>query len=59
MGRMWPIARCRCALGDDGQIQPVRHIHHRLHDLHALAAVLLIHVDELHVQLDGIDVGNP
>ena len=29
----------------------------RLHDLHALAAVLLIHVDELHVQLDGIDVG--
>ena len=45
------------ALGDDGQVQPVRHIHHRLHDLHALAAVLLIHVDELHVQLDGIDVG--
>ena len=35
----------------------MRHIHHRLHDLHALAAVLLIHVDELHVQLDGIDVG--
>ena len=45
------------ALGDDGQVQPVCHIHHRLHDLHALAAVLLIHVDELHVQLDGIDVG--
>ena len=44
-------------LGDDGQVQPVCHIHHRLHDLHALAAVLLIHVDELHVQLDGIDVG--
>ena len=44
-------------LGDDRQVQPVCHIHHRLHDLHALAAVLLIHVDELHVQLDGIDVG--
>ena len=33
------------------------HIHHRFHDLHALAAVLLVHVDELHVQLDGIHVG--
>ena len=33
------------------------HIHHRFHDLHALAAVLLVHVDELHVQLNGIHVG--
>ena len=45
------------AFGDDGQIQAVGHIHHRFHDLHALAAVLLVHVDELHVQLDGIHVG--
>ena len=29
------------AFGDDGQIQAVGHIHHRFHDLHALAAVLL------------------
>ena len=33
------------------------HIDHRFHDLHTLAAVLLVHVDELHVQLDGIHVG--
>ena len=45
------------AFGDDGQIQAVGHIHHRFHDLHALAAVLLVHVDELHVQLNGIHVG--
>ena len=38
-------------------LQAVGHIHHRFHDLHALAAVLLVHVDELHVQLDGIHVG--
>ena len=45
------------ALGDDGQVQAVGHIHHRFHDLHALAAVLLVHVDELHVQLDGVHIG--
>ena len=33
------------------------HIHHRFHDLHALAAVLLVHIDELHVQLDGVHIG--
>ena len=44
-------------LGNDGQIEPVSHIDHRFHDLHTLAVVLLVHVDELHVQLDGIHVG--
>ena len=44
------------ALGDDNHMQLMRHIHNGADDLNSLFAVFLIHLDELHIQLQHIDI---
>ena len=51
------LALCFHPLGNDGQIEPVSHFHHRFHDLLSLALVGAVHINELQVHLDAVHTG--